>query len=59
MTRAEEALDKLERSIEQNIAALLHVHEVIKYEKTENGEMRLEITFSDGSIIEVKGEVIA
>lgn len=59
MTRAEEALDKLERSIEQSVASLLHVHEVVKFEKTENGEMRLEITFSDGSIIEVTGEVTA
>lgn len=59
MTQAEDALIKLVESIGQNVGALMHVHAVKKFEKTENGTTVLEITFSDSSVIEVTGVVTA
>lgn len=58
MTQADDALIKLVEQIGQNVAALLHVHAVKKFDKTENGKSILEITFSDESVIEVTGEVM-
>ena len=54
MTRAEEAKSVLVEAVEERVASLVHIHDVKKYEKSENGDITLEITFSDNSILQIQ-----